>query len=163
MLGAKECHTHNVLHRDFKLDNILLDRGLKCAKICDFGVSKIIKRNETIYDQCGTPAYLAPEIAAERGYENFTVDVWSLGICLFVILTGSVPFRAPTIPELYKMVLKGKFNVPEYLSSEAEDLLRRMLHVVPHSRIKVQQVLAHPWFKMTDEDKETIKWPEFLG
>jgi len=138
MLGAKECHSHNVLHRDFKLDNILLDRNLKTAKICDFGVSKLIKRNETIYDQCGTPAYLAPEIAAERGYENFTVDVWSLGICLFVILTGTVPFRAPTIPELYKMVLKGKFTCPEYLSNEVSDLLHRMLHVVPTTRIKVQ-------------------------
>jgi serine/threonine protein kinase len=109
IMGARECHEHNVLHRDFKLDNILIDRHLKQIKICDFGVSKLIKRNEVIYDQCGTPAYLAPEIAAERGYVNFYVDIWSLGVLLYTMLCGVVPFKAPSIPELYKLILKGKY------------------------------------------------------
>jgi serine/threonine protein kinase len=60
--GARVCHTNYILHRDFKLDNILLDEQLTTAKICDFGVSKIVKPGRKMHDQCGTPAYLAPEI-----------------------------------------------------------------------------------------------------
>lgn len=67
-------------------------------KICDFGVSKIIKKNQVINESCGTPAYLAPEIIKEKGYQGFGVDIWSLGILLFAMLNVSVPFEGDTIP-----------------------------------------------------------------
>ena len=71
-------HSQNIVHRDIKLDNILIDLSNN-IKICDFGVSKHIKKNEILYDQCGTPAYIAPEILRNNGYEGFTVDYWSAG------------------------------------------------------------------------------------
>ena len=77
---------NGILHRDFKLDNILIDEQYQTVKVCDFGVSKLVKKGETIYDQCGTPAYLAPEIAADMGYEGYTVDIWSLGVLLYAML-----------------------------------------------------------------------------
>ena len=73
--GAVTIHKYGILHRDFKLDNILLDRTMTNIKICDFGVSKLMHKGEIIMDQCGTPAYLAPEIVLDKGYEGFWSDI----------------------------------------------------------------------------------------
>lgn len=114
--GLAHIHSRNVLHRDIKLDNILLD-GEEGVKICDFGVSRIIDKHKTINDQCGTPAYIAPEIISNVGYKGFYVDHWSLGILLFAILCGTVPFKAKTMEELHELIKKGKFVYPNTLSS----------------------------------------------
>lgn len=99
--GVGHCHCRSVLHRDIKLDNILLD-GEGGVKLCDFGVSRLINWNELIQEQCGTPAYLAPEMTSNTPYCNFYVDLWSLGILLYVMLQGSVPFKASTMDGLFK-------------------------------------------------------------
>lgn len=78
-------------------------------KICDFGVSRLVKKGEIIQEQCGTPAYLAPEIIADEGYEGFFVDIWSLGVLLYAILQGTVPFRASNLNDLHELILKGNF------------------------------------------------------
>lgn len=83
--GVAHCHCRSVLHRDIKLDNILLD-GEGGVKICDFGVSRLVTLNELIQEQCGTPAYLAPEMSCNSKYHGFYVDIWSLGILLYVML-----------------------------------------------------------------------------
>ena len=104
----KYIHSKNIAHRDIKLDNILLDCE-KGVKICDFGVSKIIKKGQVIKEQCGTPAYLAPEIIIDTGYEGFFVDIWSLGVLLYAMLCGTVPFKAPNLDELHRLILAGDF------------------------------------------------------
>ena len=73
--GIKGCHMKNIIHRDVKLDNLLITTDFTCIKLCDFGVSRSVKPGEKIFDQCGTPAYLAPEIVADRGYDPFYVDI----------------------------------------------------------------------------------------
>lgn len=70
-----------------------MDENLDC-KICDFGVSRVMNENETIYEKCGTPAYLAPEVLQEKGYSGFKADVWSLGVMTFYLITGNMPFQA---------------------------------------------------------------------
>lgn len=85
-------HKNNILHRDIKLDNILLD-SKGGIKICDFGISREVKDNELMYEYLGTPAYLAPEIISEKGYFGYSADVWSLGIMSFIGMTGMVPFK----------------------------------------------------------------------
>jgi serine/threonine protein kinase len=70
------------------------------VKICDFGVSKIVKPGEKMTEQCGTPAYIAPEILVDNGYEGFTIDIWSAGVVLYAMLYGTVPFRANNMTEL---------------------------------------------------------------
>ena len=124
--GLSHIHCRSVIHRDIKLDNILLDCE-KGVKICDFGVSKIIKKGQRIKEQCGTPAYLAPEIIIDKGYEGFFVDVWSLGVLLYAMLCGTVPFKAPTLEDLHKLILAGEYTIPDNLSSEATDLIRGMI------------------------------------
>lgn len=103
--GVAHCHCRSVLHRDIKLDNIILD-GEGGVKICDFGVSRLVTRNEVIQEQCGTPAYLPPEMASNSEYSGFSVDVWSLGILLYAMLQGTVPFKARGLEELYRSQLR---------------------------------------------------------
>jgi MAP/microtubule affinity-regulating kinase len=85
-----------VLHRDIKPDNILLDDE-QGVKICDFGVSRLLTKNQFIVEQCGTPAYIAPEIIEDKGYRGYYSDLWSLGVLLYTILTGNVPFRGNSL------------------------------------------------------------------
>jgi len=94
LIGLAHIHTRSIIHRDIKLDNILIGED-ETVKICDFGVSKIIPKDpKPIREQCGTPAYIAPEIIADKGYLPYLVDIWSLGIMLYALLESKVPFRA---------------------------------------------------------------------
>jgi 5'-AMP-activated protein kinase catalytic alpha subunit len=103
------------VHRDIKLDNILVD-GKGNLKIADFGVSKITKKGEKMRDQCGTPAYIAPEILLDKGYEGHAVDFWSAGVVLFAMLYGSVPFKANNMTDLHKLIIKGSYTLKDDIS-----------------------------------------------
>jgi len=85
------------------LDNIFLGNNFE-TKIGDFGVSKILKPNQIIYEQCGTPAYIAPEIIKGEGYGSCKPDIWNLGILLYAMVTGTVPFRSNSIETLHKLI-----------------------------------------------------------
>jgi serine/threonine protein kinase len=143
-------HTRNIVHRDIKLDNILLD-GKGNVKIGDFGVSRIVKNGEVMKEQCGTPAYIAPEILEDKGYTGYGVDIWSAGVVLYSMLYGSVPFKANNMEELHTMIMKGKYTLKEDISDEARDLLKIMLEKSPRKRATVQEILKHDWFKDIDK------------
>jgi Protein kinase domain len=163
--AVKACHTKNVIHRDVKLDNLLINTDFTCIKLCDFGVSRSVKPGERIFDQCGTPAYLAPEIIADRGYDPFYVDIWSMGVLLYAILSGTVPFRAKTLPELHKLILRCKFDIPDHVSPAAQNLIRKMLNPIPHQRISLDDMKTHPWFGeiVSETYNEDSIAPKFLG
>lgn len=98
--GLQYVHSKGVLHRDIKLDNILLTSEGD-VKICDFGVSKLVQnKNHTQTEQCGTPAYIAPEVFRGKGYKGFQSDIWSAGVVLYAMLYGTVPFKATNMVEL---------------------------------------------------------------
>lgn len=163
--GIQYIHSKNVIHRDIKLDNILIDLN-NTIKICDFGVSKQIKKGEIINDQCGTPAYIAPEILKGNGYEGYGVDIWSAGVALYTMLTGTVPFKANNIKELQRLIIKGQYlNLEEFninldsqnnnlnnlpVSSEAIHLIKCILEVDPKKRITIEGILNHNWIKSLD-------------
>lgn len=150
LYGLGHCHCRSVLHRDVKLDNILID-DTKGIKICDFGVSKIIKKHQKIVEQWGTPAYIAPEIIADRGYHGFYVDIWSLGVLLYAMVWGAVPFKANDMQELYKNIMSKGFSFPVTLSKSLRHLIKSMLNKWPEKRILIPEILAHPWI-LSDED-----------
>ena len=120
-------------------------------KICDFGVSRLVSKGLLIQEQCGTPAYLAPEIIADKGYSGFYVDLWSLGVLLYTMLQGTVPFKASSLQDLHALILKGNFKYPVEISNEAKDLIESMLMVQPESRISIPMILRHPWLIRVDE------------
>jgi 5'-AMP-activated protein kinase catalytic alpha subunit len=147
------CHKLNILHRDIKLDNIILDaEGV--IKVGDFGVSKIVDNNQTMYDQCGTPAYIAPEILRDKGYKGYGIDVWSAGVVLYAMLYGTVPFRAQNMSELHDMIVKAKFSLKAEISEQARDLIKKILEPDPRKRLTIPQIFKHPWFDDLKEDLE---------
>lgn len=148
--GLGYLHTRNILHRDIKLDNILLD-GKGQVKIADFGVSKQVKPGEIMREQCGTPAYIAPEIIRDRGYQGFKADLWSAGVVLYAMLYGTVPFKANNMQDLHKLILQAKYNLKEEISEPAKHLLRALLEPDPAKRFTIRQVLTHPWMLETPE------------
>ena len=107
--GLKYIHKKKIIHRDIKLDNILIDLT-NTIKICDFGVSRKVEKGNLIYERCGTPAYIAPEIYSKIGYDNGQCDIWSAGITLYYMLSGNLPFRGSNIQELEKVILKGEYE-----------------------------------------------------
>ena len=108
------------------------------VKLCDFGVSRLVKKGQVINEQCGTPAYLAPEIIIDKGYSGFSADIWSLGVLLYAMVQGTVPFKAANIVDLHKLILGGDFEFPvESVSNEVKDLIRKMIVLEPSERISI--------------------------
>ena len=105
-------------------------------------------------EQCGTPAYIAPEILKDRGYEGFGVDIWSSGVVLYAMLYGIVPFRATHMAELQKMIIKAEYKLQDCISKEARDILSGLLEKDPAKRLTTLQIMAHPW--MADA-KDTVE------
>jgi MAP/microtubule affinity-regulating kinase len=139
--GLEYIHSHKILHRDIKLDNILLSKNGN-IKICDFGISRKMKPGKMINEHIGTPAYLAPEIILEKGYSGFSADVWSLGVMTFMAVTGKVPFKGNNIKELQHSILNSKIVFPSSvsLSSELKKVIRGMLKKDPKTRIGLKEV-----------------------
>jgi serine/threonine protein kinase len=150
--GIAHVHAKGVLHRDIKLDNILLD-GKGIIKIGDFGVSRIVTNiNDKMTEQCGTPAYIAPEILRDKGYYGFACDLWSAGVVLYAMLYGTVPFKANNMNDLHKLIMKAKYTLKDDISEEARDLLKNLLERDPNIRYTVADIMAHPWMQGVEED-----------
>jgi len=122
------------------------------VKIADFGVSKQVRTGEIMREQCGTPAYIAPEIIRDRGYSGFKADLWSAGVVLYAMLYGTVPFKANNMQDLHKLILAAKYNLKDEISESAKSLLRALLEPDPVKRLTIKQVLTHPW--MVDAAEE---------
>jgi 5'-AMP-activated protein kinase, catalytic alpha subunit len=132
--GVRYINSKNVLHRDIKLDNILLT-SQGDVKICDFGVSKIVEPGEIMTEQCGTPAYIAPEVFENKGYEGYASDIWSAGVVLYAMLYGAVPFKASNMSDLHKQVTKCKPSYKNEISDQAISLLQGILERDPKKRL----------------------------
>lgn len=143
--GAIDIHKAGVLHRDFKLENILIDPLSHTIKICDFGVSREIDSQEIIFDQCGTPAYIAPEVIKGEGYSGFSVDVWSLGVVLYAMVCGKIPFAASTLEDLHSLILSGCYSVPLEIPLNLTSLIHEMMKVDTIERISMENILKHDW------------------
>ena len=137
-------HSNNIVHRDIKPDNILLDLD-NTIKLCDFGVSKIIPPGTLINDSCGTPAFIAPEILLDSPYNPYMTDIWSSGVVLYAMVTGFFPFRGINETQLHENIISGIYPKPKDLSVELLDLLNQILNINPDKRISLEKILEHQW------------------
>lgn len=114
----------------------------------DFGLSNTYKDGELLKTACGSPCYAAPEMIAGKRYNGGMVDIWSCGVILFALLAGYLPFEDPNTSNLYKKILSADYQVPNFVSPEACDLIARILTTDPDKRIKIDQIKHHPWFNL---------------
>lgn len=144
--AVEYCHRHKIVHRDLKPENLLLDDKLN-VKIADFGLSNIMTDGNFLKTLCGLPNYAAPEVISGKLYAGPEVDVWLLGVILYVMLCGRLPFDDEFIPALFKKISNGVYTLPNYLSGGAKHLLTRMLVVNPLNRITIHEIMEDAWFK----------------
>ncbi|XP_062303529.1 serine/threonine-protein kinase SIK1-like isoform X2 [Osmerus eperlanus] len=140
------CHKNHIVHRDLKAENLLLDSNLD-VKLADFGFGNFFSEGEALSTWCGSPPYAAPEVFEGREYEGPSLDIWSLGVVLYVLVCGALPFDAPSLHMLRQKVTEGRFRIPFFMSQDCESLVRRMLCLDPSKRITVAQIKQHRWLQ----------------
>ncbi|XP_014614270.1 PREDICTED: serine/threonine-protein kinase SIK3-like isoform X2 [Polistes canadensis] len=144
VLAVHYLHQQRVVHRDLKAENLLLDADNN-IKLADFGFSNEYTPGVPLNTWCGSPPYAAPEIFEGKHYDGPRADVWSLGVVLYVLVCGALPFDGPTMQLLRSVVISGKFRIPFFMSAECEKLIRHMLVVEPERRLSISQILIHSW------------------
>ncbi|KAK8795615.1 hypothetical protein WA158_000272 [Blastocystis sp. Blastoise] len=151
-------HSRNIAHRDLKPENILLSKETKEIKLADFGFAKSTEDTDTgrLMTDCGSPWYVAPEILQNHLYGT-QVDMWSLGVIIFILLCGYPPFHDENQARLFKRIKNGSYKFDpafwDHISEHAKNLIQHLLVVDPSKRYDCKQCLNHPWFK---EDNESI-------
>ncbi|XP_070203613.1 serine/threonine-protein kinase SIK2-like [Littorina saxatilis] len=128
-------------------ENLLLDANMN-IKIADFGFGNFFKEGEQLATWCGSPPYAAPEVFEGKKYTGPQVDIWSLGVVLYVLVCGALPFDGPTLQELRDRVVSGRFRIPYFMSTECESLIRRMLVLEPSRRYSIARIKTHEWMLM---------------
>lgn len=158
--GVSYCHSQGVSHRDLKPENLLLDSAGQ-LKISDFGLSALTRGDsnqshvELLHTTCGTPNYVAPEVLADNGYDGPAADTWSIGVILFVLLAGWLPFDEPTMSALFRKIGRAEYTHPQWFSVEVRDLIDSILVVNPEERLTIADIMKHPWMQEGGEVTST--------
>jgi 5'-AMP-activated protein kinase catalytic alpha subunit len=145
LAALQHCHSRGIVHRDIKLENILLDASHSGVKLIDFGLCGYYVHDKPLRCHCGSPSYAAPEIVARKDYMAGPVDVWSAGVVLFAMLAGYLPFQAKDKKSLSSKIIKATWTPPATASPAAVDLLEKMLTLDPEARICLSKIWEHPW------------------
>ncbi|XP_077394490.1 MAP/microtubule affinity-regulating kinase 3a isoform X9 [Festucalex cinctus] len=157
--AVQYCHQKHIVHRDLKAENLLLDADMN-IKIADFGFSNEFTLGNKLDTFCGSPPYAAPELFQGKKYDGPEVDVWSLGVILYTLVSGSLPFDGQNLKELRERVLRGKYRIPFYMSTDCENLLKRFLVLNPAKRGTLEQIMKDRWINAGFEDDELKPYVE---
>ncbi|XP_022170000.1 MAP/microtubule affinity-regulating kinase 3-like isoform X3 [Myzus persicae] len=157
--AVQYCHQKRIIHRDLKAENLLLDSEMN-IKIADFGFSNEFTPGGKLYTFCGSPPYAAPELFQGKRYDGPEVDVWSLGVILYTLVSGSLPFDGSTLRELRERVLRGKYRIPFYMSTDCENLLKKFLVLNPLKRASLEVIMKDKWMNLGCEEDELKPYVE---
>mmetsp|Transcript_11724 Transcript_11724/g.10357 ORF Transcript_11724/g.10357 Transcript_11724/m.10357 type:complete len:259 (+) Transcript_11724:174-950(+) len=152
ILAIEELHSHNIIYRDLKLDNLMIGSDGH-IKLVDFGFAKILNKNKA-KTHCGTIDYLSPELIRGVG-SDLRSDIWSLGVLLCEMIGGFTPFRSPDPNTLYDNILNCKINWPRNIDKISKDLILNILVVEPEMRYGLEEIKQHMFF--VDTDWEMLK------
>ena len=140
--GLDYLHAQQVVHRNLKPENLLCEGHT--LKIADVGLARVVSRGDMMKTTCGTPGYVAPEILENRGYDSGAVDMWSVGVILYILLCGFPPFYEEELPALFEQILHARYDFPfpwwDEFSQESKDLVRKLLELSPSRRLTAAQV-----------------------
>ncbi|KRY74358.1 MAP/microtubule affinity-regulating kinase 3 [Trichinella pseudospiralis] len=153
-------HQKNIIHRDLKAENLLLGNDMN-IKIADFGFSNEFSLGNKLDTFCGSPPYAAPELFQGKKYDGPEVDVWSLGVILYTLVSGSLPFDGQNLKELRERVLRGKYRIPFYMSTDCENLLKKFLVLTPVRRASLEvTIMKDRWMNIGYDDDELKPYKE---
>jgi serine/threonine protein kinase len=155
VMGMLHCHEMGIAHRDLKPENIILMKSSPILKIIDFGLANY-STDGTMISNCGSPNYASPEVVQSNKYNGCLADVWSLGVILYVMVTGELPFYSDNVKVLLTRICKGEYSFPSdvQVDSDVVDLIQNLIQVDVTKRFTLKQVLKHPVFSSWIEDKE---------
>lgn len=149
------CHRLSIHHRDLKPENILLDRENLQVKLVDFGMAALQPQGSMLTTACGSPHYAAPEVIRGRPYDGGKADVWSCGVILYVMLTGTTPYnytRPEDLKSMYEDISRARYYMPPDLTDEAKDLIQRIFNRDPRQRISMSEIWDHPLLHKFDAE-----------
>eukprot|EP00466_Bigelowiella_natans_P012312 jgi/Bigna1/68992/fgenesh1_pg.7_\ len=148
-------HKKGIAHRDLKLENIMLDKKHN-VRLIDFGLSKYGDAAKKMRTLCGTKYYLAPEIVRGESY-SYPCDIWSVGVILFTMCCGFLPFDHGNEVLLMKTISLGLLKMPSFLSLDLQDLIRKILNPSQLQRMKIETIMQHPWIHRIEGDLQNNK------
>ena len=179
--ALKYCHRLNIHHRDLKPENvsavfgwthaltsqILLDRSTWTIKLVDFGMAALQPAGMKLSTPCGSPHYAAPEVIRSKQYDGGKADVWSCGVILFVMLTGTPPFNYAgderDMKALFRAIARADYVVPDNLGREAQDLIKRILVADPRKRMSIDEIWRHPFLMKYDCQLGSASMESYVG
>ncbi|XP_062040763.1 serine/threonine-protein kinase MARK2-like [Lepus europaeus] len=141
------CHKQHVVHRDIKLENLLVDRNM-CIKLIDFGLSKRLTEGQQLNSLCGSFEYCTPEEFLGKEFDGYKANVWSLGVLLYTMVKGWLPFEGESFVCLKEAILAGSYVIPSSISGELEQLLDWLMTCDPAERPTVADAMGHKWLRM---------------
>ncbi|GAB1603285.1 SNF-related serine/threonine-protein kinase-like isoform X2, partial [Argonauta hians] len=144
------CHKLHVCHRDLKPENVVFFEKLGIVKLTDFGFSNVFKPGKKLETSCGSLAYSAPEILLGDSYDAPAVDVWSLGVVLYMLVCGTPPFYEANDSETLTMIMDCKYKFPGHVTKECQSLISSMLIREPNQRASLEEIMNHSWLKCGD-------------
>lgn len=146
-------HQNDIVHRDVKAENILFTSNNKLVKVADFGFSTFAKATTKLNTFCGSPPYAAPELFKDDYYYGPLVDIWALGVLLYFMVVGTMPFRAETVDKLKDCILEGRYVFPSFVSQDCKILITSILRRNPRERYSIREILESSFL-------ENIEFPE---
>lgn len=150
------CHRLHVVHRDLKPENVVFFRQQGTVKLTDFGFSNHFQPGTMLVTSCGSLAYSAPEILLGEEYDAPAVDIWSLGVILYMLVCGRPPFQEANDSETLIMIMDCRYTVPDHVSAECKDLISRMLQREPSKRAPLLEIESHPWLQGVDASPSPV-------